>query len=417
MTIEERVVMSSDRGPSVSSYSSNVSMEEACGSFLDPNRPVSGAPAQRSSSFRETTSVHKKAPKSPSGTRDQWSVLDPNSEFLILQRAGSFREPVELRKHARKSKSKNLERKDSQRGSVPQSSPNLLSISYEDVREPEGQKDSSIRRVRSFKTTSKGVVNRGDSFRKRGGRLSGTGRTTPPGATPSGSPLPPLPKTIKIPEPEANSSYFKVVVLGAPGVGKSTLTHQFMTSEYIAFDTSTEQSEREYTVSVLLNGEESTMEFLDAENEVDLHEVKADAYMVVFSIAHRDTFDTAVDLLAELLLDIGTDRATILVGNKADLVRKRKVKTEEALDAALQYDAKYTETSAALNHNVDELLVGMLNQIRFKLNPSLPEPVLRVQAKKSVSKMPSFKGPRHFLSRLFGRGSRKSKSEAKQSFS
>ena len=31
------------------------------------------------------------------------------------------------------------------------------------------------------------------------------------------------------------------------------------------------------------------------------------------------------------------------------------------------YKSKYTETSAALNHNVDELLVGILTQIRLKL--------------------------------------------------
>ena len=33
---------------------------------------------------------------------------------------------------------------------------------------------------------------------------------------------------------------------------------------------------------------------------------------------------------------------------------------------ASSYDCKYAETSAALNHNVDELLVGILTQIRLK---------------------------------------------------
>ena len=33
---------------------------------------------------------------------------------------------------------------------------------------------------------------------------------------------------------------------------------------------------------------------------------------------------------------------------------------------ASSYDCKYTETSGALNHNVDELLVGILKQIRLK---------------------------------------------------
>lgn len=60
----------------------------------------------------------------------------------------------------------------------------------------------------------------------------------------------------------------------------------------------------------------------------DLEDIRADAFLVIFSIAHRDTFDTAVQLLQELRMDLGTDRTTILVGNKSDLVRKRKVSTE-----------------------------------------------------------------------------------------
>jgi hypothetical protein len=36
----------------------------------------------------------------------------------------------------------------------------------------------------------------------------------------------------------AMSSYYKVVVLGAIGVGKTSITQQFMTSEYVAFDNS-----------------------------------------------------------------------------------------------------------------------------------------------------------------------------------
>ena len=39
----------------------------------------------------------------------------------------------------------------------------------------------------------------------------------------------------------------------------------------------------------------------------------------------------------------------------------------DAKAIATSYDCKYTETSASLNHNVDELLVGILTQIRLKL--------------------------------------------------
>ncbi|KAA0183822.1 hypothetical protein HAZT_HAZT008728 [Hyalella azteca] len=39
---------------------------------------------------------------------------------------------------------------------------------------------------------------------------------------------------------------------------------------------------------------------------------------------------------------------------------------EEASTLAASYDCKFIETSSALNHRVDELLVGLLKQIRLK---------------------------------------------------
>lgn len=38
---------------------------------------------------------------------------------------------------------------------------------------------------------------------------------------------------------------------------------------------------------------------------------------------------------------------------------------------ARSYDCKFIETSVGINHNVDELLVGILTQIRLKIQQSL----------------------------------------------
>ena len=54
------------------------------------------------------------------------------------------------------------------------------------------------------------------------------------------------------------------------------------------------------------------------------------------------------------------------VGNKVDLERSRQVATTEGKELARSYDAKFIETSAGLEHNVDELLVGVLKQILLR---------------------------------------------------
>ena len=58
-------------------------------------------------------------------------------------------------------------------------------------------------------------------------------------------------------------------------------------------------------------------------------------------------------------------KSCILVGNKADLARTRAVDTAEGCDLAVQYGLKFTETSPGLGHHIDELLVGIVMQLRL----------------------------------------------------
>ncbi|CAH2001098.1 unnamed protein product [Acanthoscelides obtectus] len=132
-------------------------------------------------------------------------------------------------------------------------------------------------------------------------------------------------------------SPYKVLMLGGPAVGKSSLVLQFMTSEYLhAYDTSIDDDSGEKSVSVLLAGEESELCFIDFASSdlspdscirkyTDPH-----AYCVVYSSADRSSLEIAENILQNLwTLDTISTRAVILVANKADLVRSRVVTTED----------------------------------------------------------------------------------------
>ncbi|ESO96885.1 hypothetical protein LOTGIDRAFT_159634 [Lottia gigantea] len=91
--------------------------------------------------------------------------------------------------------------------------------------------ESECYTMRTFVTTRKGLVNRGDSVRSRSTNSiasSGSGSMTE---------LTPLSGTSSSLSASANSlvpAYvLRVLVIGAPGVGKTSLKRQFMTSEYI----------------------------------------------------------------------------------------------------------------------------------------------------------------------------------------
>lgn len=83
---------------------------------------------------------------------------------------------------------------------------------------------------------SAGIVNRGDSFRRRRSRSNSL---VPPQILTSPAPegTPPASPTLAVTEPAPDVVTYRVAMIGAQGVGKSALVSQFMTSECInAYD-------------------------------------------------------------------------------------------------------------------------------------------------------------------------------------
>lgn len=61
----------------------------------------------------------------------------------------------------------------------------------------------------------------------------------------------------------------------------------------------------------------------------------------------------------------------------------------EGKNLAVTYDCKFIETSVGINHNVDELLVGLLTQIRLKLeNPERSRDLFRRRSRRNRSRSP-----------------------------
>nr|KAG5707195.1 hypothetical protein BaRGS_017879 [Batillaria attramentaria] len=146
--------------------------------------------------------------------------------------------------------------------------------------------------------------------------------------------------------------------------------------------------------------------------DVEREDINIDAYVVIFSVTDPGTYNYAVNTVRQLRVESGVDRVIILVGNKIDLARQRRVTKHDATKLASKYDCRYTETSAALNHHVDELLVGIVSQIRQKLHPP-PSALLNppdIRRSRSRSKSPG--RAMSFFHRLFGHGSSKNKAKS-----
>lgn len=247
--------------------------------------------------------------------------------------------------------------------------------------------------LRNFSTTTKGIINRGDSFRRRRSRsnsiqppmdIMAPVSGTPPTANPLDIVSPPLTPdhilstvTPQVATPESAEesepvSSFRMIILGAAGVGKTALIHQFKTSECInAYDCSA-SDESEQSISIQLNNQESEIVFVNISTPQELQAelnrpALPEGWLLMYSITDKASFQRCSEDLSRLHSQGALrGRAIILAANKCELVRSRAVSVDDGRDLACSYNAKFMEISVGINHKCDDLLVGILNQLRLR---------------------------------------------------
>ncbi|KAM6928160.1 GTP-binding protein REM 1 [Xenentodon cancila] len=166
---------------------------------------------------------------------------------------------------------------------------------------------------------------------------------------------------------------YRVVLLGDHGVGKTSLAEIFAGIT----EKDEQPGEDTYERTVMVDGEETSLIVMDTwENDkpeaedsssLDNFLKVGNAYVIVYSVTDRSSFDSAAELRITLRRTRQAENLPIiLVGNKSDLVRAREVTVEEGRACAVVFDCKFIETSASLQHNVTELFEGVVRQIRLR---------------------------------------------------
>nr|XP_022343293.1 GTP-binding protein GEM-like [Crassostrea virginica] len=252
--------------------------------------------------------------------------------------------------------------------------------------------DRPLERVRSFHLTRGGVKNRGDLLRRRS-TLSVNSCDQCEGSVEAVvSNDNTTPRVVQM---------VRLALVGCDEVGIHTLKTQFTTSEEFYMNHHRDEAESPEDVFILLNKDEYCVQFLD---ETEFMEVRKppliDAVMVVFSVVDPSSFSYAVKRMEIIRDKMKYSCPIILVGNKCDLARNRAVSEKDAQKVADKYKCKYIETSVVLNHNIDELLVGVVRKViqrreggkkqktseDYHASPSFPRRVLNKLRKFGQSK-------------------------------
>ncbi|XP_017280483.1 GTP-binding protein GEM [Kryptolebias marmoratus] len=176
-------------------------------------------------------------------------------------------------------------------------------------------------------------------------------------------------------EPADPADPYRVVLLGAGGVGKSAFASIFAgAADSMDSEDCEPCGDKVCEKDIEVDGETATIILLDTwdaetDNDWTLERYlqTGDAYLLLYSITDRASFLRASELRITLRrLRPVRHTPIILVGNKCDLVRRREVSTSEARACAAVFDCKFIETSTAMQHNVWEAFYGIVRQLRLR---------------------------------------------------
>ncbi|KAH3688895.1 hypothetical protein WICPIJ_000115 [Wickerhamomyces pijperi] len=160
----------------------------------------------------------------------------------------------------------------------------------------------------------------------------------------------------------------KLSIVGARGVGKSTLVVQYVDNYFVESYYPTIQNQ--FTKFVKFRNNTYEVEILDTAGQDEFTIVQSGpivhGYILVFSLNSRSSFDLMPIIRDKILDSTGKDDIPmVLVGNKLDL--ERKVSKEEGLALAKEFgNIPYVEVSAKLSGNTGEENTD-INKIFLKL--------------------------------------------------
>ena len=162
---------------------------------------------------------------------------------------------------------------------------------------------------------------------------------------------------------------YKLVVLGAGGVGKSCLTVQFVQGIYI--DTYDPTIEDSYSKEIEVDGRACNLEILDTAGVAqftamrELYIKNGQGFLLVYSVTDKKSLQELLSIREQIIRIKGTSNIPmVLVGNKCDLAEERELEPEDGIDVSKQWNkVPFYETSAMYRMNVDDAFVDVVRQI------------------------------------------------------
>jgi len=161
---------------------------------------------------------------------------------------------------------------------------------------------------------------------------------------------------------------YKLVVIGAGGVGKSALTIQLIQNHFVdEYDPTIEDS---YRKQVVIDGETCLLDILDTAGQEEYSAMRdqymrtGEGFLLVFAVNNVKSFEDIRTYREQIIRVKDNDEVPmVLVGNKCDL-NGWAVDMSSAREVAHQYGMPLVETSAKSRMGVDDAFYTLVREIR-----------------------------------------------------
>ena len=164
------------------------------------------------------------------------------------------------------------------------------------------------------------------------------------------------------------SVFFKILLIGDLGVGKSCVILRYVEGDFpgnimssIGVDFKTKQIE--------LDDHSIKMQIWDTAGHEKFRTIttsyykSAQAIIILYDITQKSSFDHIRNWITEIDKFGKQGVLKVIVGNKLDLENNRKIKKEDAENLALKYGVKLWEVSAKDNTNIEEMFIDTIKTL------------------------------------------------------
>lgn len=165
---------------------------------------------------------------------------------------------------------------------------------------------------------------------------------------------------------------FKLLLIGDSGVGKSSLLLRFADDTYTESYISTIGVDFKIR-TVDIEGKTVKLQIWDTAGQERFRTITSSYYrgahgiIVVYDVTDDDSFNNVKQWLNEIDRYASENVNKLLVGNKSDLIQKKKVDFETATAFANEMSIPFLETSAKTATNVEQAFVTMAQEIKQRV--------------------------------------------------